>query len=99
MAIQLNLSTSQYGIPFSGAYFRIIMASVSRTRNQVNRFNVMIDIAGYASIPQNEDTRDIENRRYHAPLSEIEIQSGDNFLARCYEWVMAQPDMVGSIAV
>lgn len=99
MAIQVDLTTSQYGVPFAGAYFRIATASVSRTRNEQVRFSVMIDVAGYATAPQNDDTRDVDFRRYHTPLTDIEAQTGDSFLAKCYAWVMAQPDMAGSVAV
>jgi hypothetical protein len=99
MAIQLNLSTSQYGIPFSGAYFRVVTASVSRTRDADNRHSVMLDVVGYATQPTNDDTRDVEFRRYHCPLSEVEAMAGEGFLAKCYAWVMAQPDMAGSEAV
>ena len=83
MAIQLNLSTSQYGVPFAGAYFRIVTAAVSRTRSADNRHSVMIDVAGYATQPSDDDTRDVDFRRYHAPLSEVEAQTGATFLAKC----------------
>ena len=99
MAIQVDLSTSQYGVPFAGAYFRIVTASISRTRNAEDRFSVMIDVAGYATAPQNEDTRDVDFRRYHTPLANIEAMTGDNFLAKCYTWIMSQEDMAGSVAV
>jgi hypothetical protein len=99
MAIQLNLSTSQYGVPFAGAYFRIVTASVSRTRNPDSRHSVMIDVAGYATQPSDDDTRDVDFRRYHCPLAEVETKTGDTFLAKCYAWVMAQDDMGGSEAV
>ena len=99
MAIQLNLSTSQYGVPFAGAYFRIVTAAVSRTRSADNRHSVMIDVAGYATQPSDDDTRDVDFRRYHCPLAEVEAQTGATFLAKCYAWVMAQTDMVGSIGV
>ena len=50
MAIQLNLSTSQYGVPFAGAYFRIITASANRTRIADSRHGVtivtLVDAAG-----------------------------------------------------
>lgn len=99
MAIKINLSTSQYGVPFVGAYFRVVTTSVSRTRDASNRHSVMIDVAGYATAPQDDDTRDIEFRRYHCPLSEVEAQIGNGFLAKCYSWVMAQPDMANSIGI
>jgi len=99
MAIQIDLSTSQYGIPFAGAYFRIVTAAVSRTRSAEARHTVMLDVAGYATQPQDDDTREVDFRRYHCPLSEVESQTGDSFLAKCYAWVMQQPDMAGSIGV
>lgn len=99
MAIQLDLSTSQYGVPFAGAYFRIVTASVSRTRNADSRHSVMIDVAGYATQPSNEDTKEVDFRRYHCPLAEVEAQTGSTFLAKCYAWVMAQDDMNGSEAI
>jgi len=99
MAIQLNLATSQYGVPFTGAYFRVVTASISRTRDQQNRHSVMIDVVGYATQPQDEDTRDVEFRRYHCPLSEVEAMTGDGFIAKCYAWVMTQPDMHNSVGV
>jgi len=100
MAIQLDLSTSQFGVPFAGAYFRIVTAAVSRQRSDAeHKHTVMIDIVGYASPPQNDDTRDVDFRRYHAPYEQVEAQTGTNFLERCYKWVMDQPDMAGSLAV
>jgi hypothetical protein len=59
----------------------------------------MIDVAGYATAPQDEDTRDVEYRRYHCPLAAVEAKAGEGFLAKCYAWVMAQDDMSGSIGV
>lgn len=99
MAIQINLSTSQFGIPFTGAYFRIATASISRLASAALRHTVAIDVVGYATQPQNEDCKEVDFRRYHAPLSVIEAQVGDDFLSKCYAWVMTQNDMLGSIAV
>ena len=99
MAIQKDLLTSQYGVSFAGAYFRIVTASVSRTRNADSRHSVMIDVAGYATQPTDDDTRDVDFRRYHCPLAEVEAKTGDTFLAKCYAWVMAQDDMNGAQAV
>jgi hypothetical protein len=99
MAIQIDLSNSQYGVPFAGAYFRIVTAAVSRTRSEEVRHSVMIDVAGYATQPQDDDTREVDFRRYHCPLSEVEALAGDTFLAKCYAWVMQQPDMGGSVGV
>jgi hypothetical protein len=99
MAIQIDLTNSQFGVPFQGAYFRIVTAAVSRTRQNDPRFSVMIDVVGYATVPTNEDTKDVDFRRYHTSYAEIESQTGENFLTKCYAWVMSQSDMTGSIGV
>lgn len=99
MAIQIDLNNSQYGIPFAGAYFRIVTAAISRMRKGGPKFTVMIDVAGYGTATPEDDTREVDFRRYHADLAEVEAQDAALFLDRCYAWVMAQPDMQGSIAV
>ena len=99
MAIQLDLQVSNFGIPFAGAYFRVVTAAISRTSNPDLRHTVMIDVVGYATQPENEDTKDVDFRRYHAPLTEVEAFEGATFLEKCYKWVMTQPDMINSIAI
>ena len=99
MAIQLDLTNSQYGTPFAGAYFRIVTAAVSRMREGGPKFSVMIDVAGYATATPDDDTREVDFRRYHADLTEVEAQAGAEFLDKCYAWVMTQEDMNGSVAV
>jgi len=99
MAIQLDLTNSQYGTPFAGAYFRIATAAISRMRQGGPKFTVMIDVAGYATGTPDDDTREVDFRRYHADLTDVEAQAGGNFLDKCYAWVMTQEDMAGSIAV
>ena len=59
----------------------------------------MIDLSGYASSSPDDDTREVDFKRYHANLTDIEATSGDTFLNKCYTWVMAQADMDGSTAV
>lgn len=98
MAILLDLENSQYGIPFAGAYFRIAMAAASRRRAGGIKFTAMIDVAGYGTATPDDDTREVDFRRYHAPLDEVEACAGATFLERCYAWVMAQPDMAGAQA-
>lgn len=99
MAIQLDLNNSQYGIPFQGAYFRIATAAISRQRSGGPKFSVMIDIAGYGTPIPGDDTREIDFRRYHTDLENIESQTGATFLEKCYSWVMAQDDMNGSAGI
>lgn len=99
MAIQLDLTNSQYGVPFAGAYFRIVTATVSRQRQGGPKFSVMIDIAGYGTATPGDDTREVDFRRYHTDLDSVESQQGSAFLDKCYSWVMTQDDMSGSQAV
>ena len=99
MAIQLDLQTSQYGTPFAGAYFRIATAAISRQRSGETKFGVMIDVSGYATAIPDDDTREVDFRRYHADLADVEAAAGAEFLDKCYAWVMSQEDMAGSIAV
>jgi hypothetical protein len=59
----------------------------------------MIDVAGYATGTPDDDTREVDFRRYHADLADVEVGDGTMFLDKCYAWVMAQDDMNGSEAV
>ncbi len=99
MAIQLDLTTSQYGTSFSGAYFRIVMAAITRERSGGTKFNVTIDVAGYATPTPDDETRDVDFRRYHVDLASVEDMAGDTFLEKCYSWVMTQDDMADSVSV
>ena len=99
MAIQLDIQNSQYGVPFAGAYFRIVTAAISRQRAGGPKFSVMIDIAGYGTTAPSDETREVDFRRYHIDLDSIEAQLGSAFLDKCYAWVMTQPDMAGSTPV
>lgn len=99
MAIQIDLQNSQYGVPFVGAYFRIVTAAIARQRAGGSKFSVMIDIAGYGTNTPGDDTRDVDFRRYHTDLDNVEAQTGATFLEKCYSWVMSQPDMNGSVGV
>jgi len=101
MAIQNNIeqSASQYGIAFNNAYYRIVTAAVSRQRGTDPKFTVMIDLSAYATSTPTDDTREVDFKRYNAPLDDINAASGDTFLDKCYAWVMAQSDMSGSSAV
>lgn len=101
MAITHNITqaSSQYGIKFDGAYYRIVTASVTRQRGSDPKFSVMIDLSAYATSSPSNDTREVDFKRYHATLDAVEAASGATFLAKCYAWVMAQDDMNGSTAV
>lgn len=94
MAIEIDLQSSQFGVPFAGAYFRVVTAAITREADGDRR--VMIDVSGYATQPTDENTREIDFRRYHAPWSDVEAKTGADFIAKCYAWVMTQPDMAGA---
>lgn len=98
MAIQHNIAeaNSQYGIAFNGAYYRIVMAAISRQRGTDPKFSVIIDLSAYATSTPTDDTREVDFKRYQADLDAVQASSGDAFLEKCYSWVMAQPDMAGS---
>lgn len=93
----MDLSTSQYGTAFYGAYFRIINTTISRQLG--DSFTVMIDCSGFATSTPTDDTHPVDFRSYNAPLATIEATAGDDFLSKCYTWVMTQDDMSGSTAV
>jgi len=101
MAIQNTIaeSASQYGIKFDDAYYRIVSTSINRQRGTDPKFQVIIDLSAYASASPDDDTREVEFRRYQANLTDVEAASGDEFLDKCYAWVMTQDDMDGSTAV
>ena len=101
MAIQNNIAegSSQYGIAFNNAYYRIATAAISRQRGDDPKFSVMIDLSAYATATPTDDTREVDFKRMNASLVEVEGSSGDAFLDKCYAWVMAQDDMAGSTAV
>ena len=101
MAIQNTIAegSSQYGIAFNNAYYRIATAAISRQRGDDPKFSVMIDLSAYATATPTDDTREVDFKRYNASLTDVQAASGDAFLDKCYAWVMSQDDMVGSTAV
>ena len=101
MAIQHNIAegASQYGIAFNNAYYRIVTAAVLRQRGTDPKFTVMIDLSAYATATPDDDTREVDFKRYNANLTDVEAKSGATFMDKCYAWVMDQDDMDGSTAV
>ena len=99
MAIQIDLATSKFGIPFNRAYFRIVRTAIERTRDIEPKFTVVIQVSGYAAVLQNNNTAEVDFREYRALMTDIEAMAGENFLSKCYAWVMTQADMAGSTAV
>jgi len=98
MAILNNITqdNSQYGIAFNGAYYRIATANICRLMEaEPIKFRVSIDLVAFATSKPTDSTKDVDFRRYTVSLEEIEIQTGNTFLEKCYKWVMVQSDMVG----
>ena len=96
MALSLNISesNSEYGVAFSGAYYRIVTASVQRQRNGGHQ--IMIDLNAYATGSPTDYTREVDFKRLRGPLSEIEAKSGDDFLSKCYNWLKDQSEFSGA---
>lgn len=99
MAIQLDISSSAYGVPFQGVYFQIHNAHLMRINDQVTKFSVVLDVYGFATATPDPTTRFVDHRRYVANLADIEAHTGSEFLEKCYSWVMTQQDMAGSTGV
>lgn len=100
MAIQIDLQNTVFGIPLAGAYFRIVHISLARQlEGSIPKHVAAIDVAGYATPYVQHGTRDVDFRRYHVDITTLDAQVGDTFLAKCYAWVMAQPDMDGCAPV
>ena len=99
MAISKDLSDAENrtGIPINGSYSRIVSASVQR-RNDTPKFVVCIDVSSYATSAIGEQTMEVAFQRWEAPIAEVNAAAGDEFLDKCYSWVMAQPSMVGATA-
>ncbi len=101
MAIQNDISesTSDFGIQFNNAYYRIMGASVTRQLGIEPKFSVSIDICAYATSSPIHSTKEVDVKRYFVPLDDINAASGSAYLEKCYSWLMAQADFEGSTAV
>jgi len=101
MAIAHTITEEQshYGIAFNGAYWRIVTASVQRINGDDPKFQVNVDLSAYATNTPTENTAVIDFKRFHAPWDIVQAHSGDSFIDKCYNYVMAQPEMAGSTAV
>jgi hypothetical protein len=99
MAIQLPVNQTVFGVSFPDAYHRIVVAFVERQRDDAEKFRAVIELATYAVDPGETPAQPVVTRRYSAPISQVEAHDGPSFLQQCYQWIMAQPDMAGSVAV
>lgn len=93
MAISLDVTKTPLGIGFQNAYARIATVAISRQLGGGHR--VMVDVAIYATIPD-DNTQNVDMRRYVLPLNEL--PTGDP-LPAAYVWIKTQPDFTGAMDV
>lgn len=91
MALTLDVSNTPIGVGFTNCYARLATVAVSRQLG--GGHSVMIDVAIYATIPD-DNTNNVDLRRYHIPLSEL--GSGD-IMGLAYAWLKTHPDFAGAV--
>ena len=89
---------SSFGIAFEGAYWRIITIVVSRNEDAIPKFLVTLDLVAYATNTPTVNTTSVGSKRFVAPWDDVHAQSGDSFIDKAYNYVMAQDEMEGSTA-
>lgn len=94
MAITQDMSESRFGVPFPGAYFRIVSATINRKVDSGH--SVMLDVAAYAVPPTTGMEAEIEFLRIHGNLEDIETRDSSSFLSLCYEYLASLPEFAGS---
>lgn len=89
MALLLNVTNTPLGVGFVDAYARIATVAISRQLGGGHR--VMIDVAIYATIPD-DNTQNVDLRRYVVPAAEL---VGD-VIPAAYEMLKQHPDFAGA---
>lgn len=89
MALLLNVTNTPLGVGFVDAYARIATVAISRQPGGGHR--VMIDVAIYATIPD-DNTQNVDLRRYVVPAAEL---VGD-VIPAAYEMLKQHPDFAGA---
>lgn len=98
MAIKHSISSSRHGIAYNDLYYRLITTSVMRqSSNDAEKFNVNLDLAGYATTSPDDNTQDVDFIRFTTGLSAVTAMSGPSWQEQCYQYAMTQ--MSGSTAV
>lgn len=91
MALLLNVTNTPLGVGFQSAYARIATVAISRQLGGGHR--VMIDVAIYATIPD-DSTHNVDMRRYVLQINDL--PTGDP-LPAAYSWLKQQPEFSGAI--
>jgi hypothetical protein len=89
MAVSLDVTNTPLGVGFQNAYARIATVVISRQLGGGHR--VMIDVAIYATVPD-DNTQNVDMRRYWAEVGDL---SGD-VIPAAYAWLKRQPDFAGA---
>jgi hypothetical protein len=89
MAVSLDVTNTPLGVGFQNAYARIATVVISRQLGGGHR--VMIDVAIYATIPD-DNTQNVDLRRYVVPAAEL---VGD-VIPAAYEMLKQHPDFAGA---
>jgi hypothetical protein len=89
-----------YGITFNDAYYRIVRASVMRAfQENPEKFQASITVLGYAASNPPIDFREINTKEYRVDYENIKAMSGSDFIQKCYQWVLTQPEFEGATSV
>ena len=91
MAVSIDVTNTPLGVGFQNAYARIATVAISRQLGGGHR--VMIDVAIYATIPD-DNTQNVDLRRYVVPLADL--PAGD-ILPAAYAWLKEQPDFIAAV--
>lgn len=96
MAIINNLETSQFGVGFNNAYYRINEVVNQRNEAYVPEGQplhlVFVFVKVYAQKPENVGIKEVATLTFKTSLDEISAHGGDNFLTSCYLWLMTRPE-------
>lgn len=102
MAIQIDLTNTPLGVGFSKSYVRIHRAEYRKANApgvQNEGAHVILHIMAYVFKPVDDLQQPIDQKVFFAPWSEILMQSGGDFISKCYTWLHMQPEFFGGEAV
>lgn len=91
MALLLNVTNTPLGVGFQNAYARIATVAISRQLGGGHR--VMIDVAIYATVPD-DNTQNADMKRYMLQINDL--PTGDP-LPAAYTWLKQQPDFIAAV--
>jgi len=100
MAIQLSHTAAMFGATFPAAYWRVASADVRRQQSGAVKHLVEMQLEIYADATASLTAiRSVGNTMMSAPLSDVMSQPAVDFVGKCYQWLVAQPELAGGLAV